>query len=135
MAPIDPPIALSLSERRWLQSISYQVLTIELTSPDRVIQPQDLGELRLPTGIDATGGVVISGRAPIWLYGYLVHELHPTAWVACYDPRFKGAVVVATHSRQTQIGAVLPVDPSAGPIQALCSALLIVGHRTAAKVS
>jgi len=127
MAPIDPPIALSLSERRWLQSISYQVLTIELTSPDRVIQPQDLGELRLPTGIDATGGVVISGRAPIWLYGYLVHELHPTAWVACYDPRLKGAVVVATHSRQTQIGAVVPVDPSAGPIQALCSALLIVG--------
>lgn len=127
MVQTDPPIALSLSERRWLQSISYQVLTIELTSPDRMIQPQDLGELRLPTGIDATGGVVISGRAPIWLYGYLVHELHPTAWVACYDPRLNGAVVVATHSRQTEIGAILPVDPSAAPAQTLCPAVLIVG--------
>nr|WP_235620306.1 CRISPR-associated ring nuclease Crn3/Csx3 [Prochlorothrix hollandica] len=124
---MDSPIILGLSERRWLHNVSYQVLTIELTSPDRMIQPQDLGELRLPIGIDAAGGVVISGRAPIWLYGYLVHELHPTAWVACYDPRLKGAVVVATHSRQTQIGAVLPVDPSATSTQDLCPALLIVG--------
>lgn len=127
MASAESPIALFVSERRWLQHLNYQVLTIELTSPDRVIQPQDLGDLRLPVGVDATGGVVISGRAPIWLYGYLVHELHPTAWIACYDPRLNGAVVVATHSRQTQIGAVLPVDPSAAPAKALCPALLVVG--------
>lgn len=102
--------------------------------------------LQLPFGIDTTGGVVISGRAPIWLYAYLTHELHPTAWVACYDPRL-GAVVVATHSLQVCIGQVIPIHPSNGRLsslgklslfattsvnsflhdESLCPALMIVG--------
>jgi len=131
MSPALPstnaPIRLSLSERRWLQGLGYQVLTIDLVNPDRIIQPQDLSSLQLPPGLDATGGVVISGRAPIWLYGFLVHELHPTAWVACYDPRLSGAVVVATHSHQTHIGTVLAIDSSATPAPRLCPALLVVG--------
>jgi CRISPR-associated protein, Csx3 family len=45
-------------------------------------------------------GIVIEGRGAIWLYGYLVHECHPAAWVGCYDPRLDGAVVVATHKHR-----------------------------------
>lgn len=83
-----------------------QILDVDL---DGSIVPSELSGLELPAGIDARSGVVISGRAPIWFYAYLVHELHPTAWVACYDPRL-GAVVVATHSRQAQIGQVIPMS-------------------------
>ncbi|HIK55450.1 MAG TPA: CRISPR-associated protein Csx3 [Synechococcales cyanobacterium M55_K2018_004] len=120
------PIRLTLSQPRSWQTLSYQVLDIELTTKDRMVSPHDLGGLELPPGIDTRGGVVISGRAPIWLYAYLVHELHPTAWVACYDPRL-GAVVVATHSRQAQIGQVFPMDPGGKHRPRLCPAVMVVG--------
>jgi CRISPR-associated protein Csx3 len=86
----------------------YQILRIEF---EGILSPDILKSLQLPSGIDPKMGVIISGRAPIWLYAYLVHELHPTAWVACHDPRL-GAVVVATHSREVQVGQILnlPID-------------------------
>ncbi len=121
-----PPIRLSLSQPRSWQTLSYQLLEIELTTTDRLVEPGHLDDLELPPGIDTRGGVVLSGRAPIWLYAYLVHELHPTAWVACYDPRL-GAIVVATHSRQTQVGQVLPIDLKGNPRPRLCPAVMVVG--------
>jgi CRISPR-associated protein Csx3 len=86
----------------------FQIIRIEF---EGILSPDILKSLQLPSGIDHKMGVVISGRAPIWLYAFIVHELHPTAWVACYDPRL-GAVVVATHSREVQIGQILdlPID-------------------------
>ncbi|XDE60675.1 CRISPR-associated ring nuclease Crn3/Csx3 [Arthrospira platensis BEA 1257B] len=94
----EPAIKLTLSQSRSVQGLSYQILSIELVTKDRLISPEDLRDQNLPAHIDYKGGIVISGRGPIWLYGYLIHELHPAAWVACYDPRL-GAVVVATHSQ------------------------------------
>ena len=126
---LETGIQLHLSDTQTYQGLQYQVLAIALTRKDRLLYPQDLQDLELPPGIDTTGGVVISGRAPIWLYTYLVHELHPTAWVACYDPRL-GAIVVSTHSRLTQIGQVLPLDLNPrdrGLASELCPALMIVG--------
>ncbi|MGF1523328.1 MAG: CRISPR-associated ring nuclease Crn3/Csx3 [Leptolyngbyaceae cyanobacterium] len=118
-------VHLSLSDPQITDGLHYQILSIALTSPDRLMTPADLRSLTLPTGIDTTGGVVISGRAPIWLYAHLVHELHPTAWVACYDPRL-GAVVVVTHSRQVQTGQIIPLSLSQGRPR-LGAALLVVG--------
>jgi CRISPR-associated protein Csx3 len=52
--------------------------------------------------------VIVEGRAPIWRYGMALHLLHgsPAAAVAFYDPRL-GAVIVATHSREWQLGQVV----------------------------
>lgn len=126
--PSDSGVALALGDRQYVNSLSFQVLTIHLTRSDRLIEPHDLAQLSLPSGIDTSGGVVLYGRAPIWLYSFLVHELHPTAWVACYDPRLPGAVVVATHSRQTRIGEVIPLPTSAhSRTSPLCPALMLVG--------
>jgi len=105
--------------------LPFQLLEVVLTQPDRLIEPADLREIVLPAGIDTTMGVVISGRAPIWLYAHLVHELHPTAWVACYDPRLC-AIVVATHPPQTPLGQVIPLTLSQGRAQ-MGKALMIVG--------
>jgi len=105
--------------------LSFQLLDIILTRPDRLITPEDLRTLALPPGIDTQRGIVLSGRAPIWLYAHLVHELHPTAWVACYDPRL-GAVAVTTHSRATRIGQVIPLSLSLGR-SPLGMALMLVG--------
>ena len=54
--------------------------------------------------------VIVEGRAPIWRYGMALHRLHasPAAAIAFYDPRL-GAVVVATHSQQWQVGQVVDV--------------------------
>lgn len=98
------------------EGLDYQRLHVEITSADGLIDPEDLRGLTLPAGMVWSRGVVLEGKAPIWLYSYLVHECHAAAWVACFDPRLGdgspgvgGAVVVATHSRQVGIGQVLLV--------------------------
>jgi CRISPR-associated protein Csx3 len=123
----EPSLSLQISKPVIYQGWKYQLLLISLTKSDRVIKPQDLINLELPSGIDTSGGVVISGRGPIWLYTYLTHELHPTAWVACYDPRFLGAVVVATHSDLVSIGDIIPMEPPNGLQKELSPALIVVG--------
>ncbi|MDH6055980.1 CRISPR-associated ring nuclease Crn3/Csx3 [Umezakia ovalisporum] len=120
-------LSLQLSEPLIWHGWKYQFLLISLTKSDRVIKPTDLRNLEFPSGIDISGGVVISGRAPIWLYAYLTHELHPNAWVACYDPRLSGAVVVATHAHFFRIGDVIPIEPPNGRQRELCPALMVVG--------
>ena len=54
--------------------------------------------------------VIVEGRAPIWRYGMALHLLHasPAAAIAFYDPRL-GAVVVASHNREWQVGQVVDV--------------------------
>ena len=97
--------------------LAYQHLHIQIATPDGLIEPQDLNAVDLPEAIVWSQGVVLEGKAPIWLYGYLIHACHPAAWVACFDPRLGdakpnsgGAVVVATHNRQVAIGQVLKID-------------------------
>lgn len=132
-------IKLTLSHHQMtggeMEGTSYQQITIELVSRDRIITPQALSGLPLPAGIDPRKGVLISGRAPVWLYAYLVHECHPTLWVACFDPRL-GAVVTSTHSSQLSVGDVIPLEtlnlavPSIQPAPTLNKSgpsLLIVG--------
>lgn len=124
-------IQLTLTHHKTTEGLAYQQLTVALVSRDRIIDPQDLSGLRLPPGLDPRKGVVISGRAPVWLYAYLVHECHPALWVACFDPRL-GAVITSTHSHQVCVGQVIPLEnlnlaaPSIQPA-ALGPALLIVG--------
>ena len=128
---LDSVIQFDLSAVITYAGLAYQILSIELVTPDRLITPENLKSIRLPVGIDARVGMIVSGRAPIWLYCYLVHELHPVAWVACFDPRI-GAVVVATHTHQVQVGEVIPLEAAATkPIQdetlTLCPGLMVVG--------
>jgi CRISPR-associated protein Csx3 len=113
--------------------LSFQILEIELTRPDRLVFPEDLAQLQLPAGINAQLGVVLTGRAPIWLYGWLVHECHFTRWVACYDPRL-GAVVVSSHTPEVRVGQVIPwvqgrPGKAYGPLTRteLAAAVMVVG--------
>lgn len=105
-------IALTRISHQTASGLPYQHLHIHLTAADGLIEPEDLRGLAVPEGMVWSQGVVIEGKAPIWLYSYLVHECHAAAWVACYDPRLGdggAAVVVATHTRQMKVGEVLPL--------------------------
>lgn len=79
------------------------------------LTPADLKDLKPPDSIAnnfADKGVVLSGRGPIWLYGYLIHIYHPTKFIATYDPRLSGAVVVESHCNEVTIGDVIKIDNS-----------------------
>ncbi len=101
-------IQLTLVSQQIAEGFLCQRLSVQITSPDGLIESADLMGLELPEGIDWRKGIVIEGRAPIWLYGYLVHACHPALWVACFDPRL-GAVVVATHTHKVSVGQVIPI--------------------------
>ena len=71
---------------------------LEFNIDSGVCEPADLATLA-PPDVDGTGGVIISGRGPVWLYAALAHHYHVTAWVGTFDPRLGGAVVTSRHSR------------------------------------
>lgn len=109
-------IELSAIAHKTVEDIPYQHLHIRITAANGIIAPSDLKEIVLPPDIIWSQGVVIEGKAPTWLYAYLVHACHIAAWVATFDPRLGqdaihsgGGVVVATHSQQVQVGQVLPI--------------------------
>lgn len=69
------------------------------------LMPPDPVSLRF-----AHKGVVLSGRGPVWLFGFLVHFYHPTKFVATFDPRLKGAVVVESHGSKWKPGDLIPSE-------------------------
>jgi len=107
-------IQLQLTPHQTTSGLLYQQIHIQITTSNGVIEPSDLRLLTLPEDMIWSQGIVLEGRAPIWLYGYLIHACHPAVWVACFDPRLGdstpdsgGAVIVATHSSQVSVGDVL----------------------------
>ena len=82
------------------ESKDYSLLEFELDGP---MTPEELKKVDPPI-VNTTKGVIISGRGPIWLYGYLVHEYHPTPWVATFDPRLGKGVIVASHVKGASVG-------------------------------
>lgn len=90
----------------------YNLIRFELMDQ---LSANDLKSLCPPDPIRenfAHKGVVLSGRGPIWLYCFLTHFYHPTKFVATYDPRLKGAVVVESHGSDYRVGDVIPIDSS-----------------------
>ncbi|WP_295673594.1 CRISPR-associated ring nuclease Crn3/Csx3 [uncultured Mucilaginibacter sp.] len=84
-------------------------LTFELNG---IMEPTELALINPPdvVTIGLSGkGVILSGRGPIWLYGYLIHFYHPAKFVATHDPRFNGAIVVESHTPDIQIGDVVEI--------------------------
>jgi len=90
-----------------VEKSEYTIVHFRLSAP---IKPEDLPLiLSAAPVIDASKGVVLSGRAPVWLHSALAHKYHPSAWIAHYDPRL-GAVVIETHTPDRKVGEVLKVE-------------------------
>jgi len=76
-------------------SENFQILDF-IIQKNGTLDYKDLKNISLPENIDFSKGVIINGKGPIWLYVYLAHLCHPSAWIATVDPRI-GAVVVESH--------------------------------------
>ena len=73
----------------------------------RPIKPEEL-RLVIPPPIPVGKVLLISGRGPIWLYGYLIHHyVHLAKAVATFDPKIPGYVVVASHTPDLEPGDVI----------------------------
>jgi len=87
---------------------------LEIGLPNEVCEPADLKGLELPN-CDTTKGIVLSGRAPVWLFACLAHQAHIYKWVGTFDPRLEvdgvkgAAVVVESHGGNYRAGDVIPV--------------------------
>lgn len=81
----------------------YSIVPFEI---EGVIKPEDLIAIA-PPKVDGSKGVILSGRGPIWLYCFLTHFYHPTKFIATYDPRLGGGVIVESHAKDYHVGMVL----------------------------
>lgn len=79
---------------------------IEFEIKDNVCSPDELKNIK-PPEVNETRGVILSGRGPVWLFGWLIHHYHPTSWIATFDPRLGGGVVVASHTKDIHVGEVI----------------------------
>jgi CRISPR-associated protein Csx3 len=93
----SPPIVLEI------------ILTTGLIEADELPQLLETVANKLPAGGEE--GIIISGRLPVWAFSALVHYFHPRPWVATFDPRLGGGVIVETHTRDMPIGKIIPVTP------------------------
>ncbi|QHN06803.1 putative protein AF_1864 [Methanothermobacter wolfeii] len=89
-----------------IEKKNYTVVHFELKDK---VTPNILKNMN-PPGLRCSKGVVISGRGPIWLHCYLVHYYHPTSFIATYDPRVEGAIIVESHKKGYETGDVIKVD-------------------------
>lgn len=85
----------------------FQILLIRMTG-NGTLDPGELAEVNLPAEVDRQKGLVLYGRAPIWLYAYLSHLGHASRWVAVYDPRCGGIVVQAHHPSAPPVASIRP---------------------------
>ena len=92
-------ITFNVVERAYYYTIEFELIT-------GVIEPAELKVVRVPLITDGGKGVILSGRGPIWLYGMMIHQFHPTAWVATMDKR-TGPVVVESHIRGIRTGDII----------------------------
>jgi CRISPR-associated protein Csx3 len=95
------------------------MVVLEVSLPG-LLAPTDLPRLlaAAQAAVPAGGreGVVLSGRLPVWAFAALAHHYHPRPWVATFDPRLNGAVVVESH---------LPDGPSVGTVMSLDGATTV----------
>lgn len=74
-SPLRPMSAIQLTVHPHCQTGSgllYQHVNIKNTAPDGILHPADLKTLRLPKDMIWSQGVILEGRAPIWVYGQLI---------------------------------------------------------------
>lgn len=83
---------------------------VEFEIEGGILARKDLKNI-VPPEVDATKGVGISGRGPVWLFTFLTHYYHPTAFVGPFEPREQGIVVTQVHSENAgvEIGDLIPV--------------------------
>lgn len=95
-----------------VEASGFPATLLEIEIEGGVCEPADLAKIVVPN-IPGDRGVIISGRAPVWLFSFLTHHFHVCQWVGTFDPRLNGAVVTLVHARNApSVGDVVSVPKS-----------------------
>jgi len=95
-----------------LQEIKKGITLIYFTLK-RDIEPKDLKDINPPDPVKnrfSQNLVILSGRGPIWLYGFLIHFYHPVRAIAVFDPRLDSAVIIESHTIEFRVGDITKVE-------------------------
>ena len=81
---------------------------VKFEIPGAVTSPLEFCEVVQEIRSQLSGAfvVLLSGKGPVWGYGMLFHEAHPSQAIATYDPRL-GYVVTQTHDERYQVGQII----------------------------
>ena len=106
-----------------------QTLYITLTKPQSLITPDSIAPLPLPTTLDLSKEVVISGQAPLWLQVRLMWRCREAPWVGCHAARDNQIVVIHSQVASPAVGDSLQIRLNRRP----CPAILIGGPPNSGK--
>ena len=95
-----------------IKKVSNEVVMIHFILK-RELEPEDLKKISPPDPIknnfsDKT--IILSGRGPIWLYGFLIHYYHPVKAISIFDPRYNAAIIIESHLKKYKIGDIIKTD-------------------------
>jgi CRISPR-associated protein Csx3 len=95
-----------------IKKLSNEVVMIHFILK-RELEPEDLKKISPPDPIknnfsDKT--IILSGRGPIWLYGFLIHYYHPVKAISIFDPRYNAAIIIESHFKKYKIGDIIKTD-------------------------
>ena len=126
----NPAAAVILSVTRLAsEQGSLQTLALTLTRHQTQIRPQSLPTLALPAELDLSQAVVLFGRSPTWLYGYLIHQCRSVPWLGTYDARSRSVIVIHSRVASPAVGDQLPIRLNRQP----CPAILVGGPPNSGK--
>jgi len=95
-----------------IKKLSNEVIMIHFILK-RELEPEDLKKISPPDPIknnfsDKT--IILSGRGPIWLYGFLIHYYHPVKAISIFDPRYNAAIIIESHFKKYKIGDIIKTN-------------------------
>jgi len=95
-----------------IKKLSNEIVMIHFILK-RELEPEDLKKISPPDPIknnfsDKT--IILSGRGPIWLYGFLIHYYHPVKAISIFDPRYNAAIIIESHFKKYKIGDIIKTD-------------------------
>jgi CRISPR-associated protein Csx3 len=95
-----------------IKKVSNEVVMIHFILK-RELEPEDLKKISPPDPIknnfsDKT--IILSGRGPIWLYGFLIHYYHPVKAISIFDPRYNAAIIIESHFKKYKVGDIIKTD-------------------------
>lgn len=110
-----------------------QIIDVRIVG-DSFAEPSTLSRISLP-GVDWSKPVVMFGQMPVWLASHIASEYsNRSPWFGVYDPRLKGAVIAARHSKDApEIGSVVPIDATKIEAQRRTKIVAVVGDLNSGK--
>ena len=98
-----PTAPLQCTQRHWPAGC-----LLEYRLPDTYLDITEVDILRLPAPRHA-GGLILSGKLPLWLWAALARTYHDAPWLAVVQPQLPGAVVIRASQGDYTVGSVLPL--------------------------